>query len=406
MTAPPTPRTPGTPGLLRTINDRAALELLLDHGPMTRSQIGDLVGVSRPTSSQIVARLDQSGLIESTGTVQGARGPQAVMYAARTDVLVGLALDVLPWGVRASVVDVLGRTLGESVVTSGPDRTAEGDVRAAWTEACADAGIPTDRVVTAVLGVQAAAEPRSGDLALVGELPGWPRQGLRAHLEHELGITVRVENDVNLAAIAERDAGRTDETFTLLWLGEGVGLGSWVDGTLHRGLTGGAGEIGYLPLPAQDIDDSVNAQDLVGGMRVVDVAVRAGVDGIDDDSPYADAVAALTDQAGSPAVERFVEDLARRVAVVLQPVVAILEPGTMVLGGPTGVVGGDPLAEATTRALAATDQSTGTIVASAVPELAVLRGARSVVAHDVRALLLAAAGRPDHAVHAASTIPG
>ena len=74
MTAPPPSRLPGTPGLLRTINDRAALELLLDSGPLTRSQIGDRTGVSRPTASQIVARLEQSGLIEPTGSVQGARG--------------------------------------------------------------------------------------------------------------------------------------------------------------------------------------------------------------------------------------------------------------------------------------------------------------------------------------------
>ncbi len=124
MTAPATSRVPGTPGLLRTINDRAALELLLDVGPLTRSQIGDRTGVSRPTASQIVARLEQSGLIEPTGSVQGARGPQATQYAARTDVVVGLALDVVPGGVRASVVDALGRTLGETTVAAGPERSA------------------------------------------------------------------------------------------------------------------------------------------------------------------------------------------------------------------------------------------------------------------------------------------
>ncbi len=55
--------------------------------------------------------------------------------------------------------------------------------------------------------------------------------------------------------------------------------------------------------------------------------------------------------------------------------------------------------------LRGTDQRTGAVVASAVPELAVLRGARSVVAEDVRTLLLAAAGRPDHPVVAPS-VPG
>jgi len=407
MTASTPPRVPGTPGLLRTINDRAALELLLDEGPMTRSRIGDRTGVSRPTASQIVARLEQSGLIEPTGAVQGARGPQAVTYAARTDVVVGLALDVVPTGVRASVVDALGTTLGESTVRSGPDRTAVGDVRTAWGEACAAAGIPASRVGAVVVGVQAAAEPRTGDLTLVGELPGWPRHGLRTHLEAELGVGFRIENDVNLAAIAERDAGRSESSFTLLWLGEGIGLGSWVDGRVHRGTAGGAGEIGYLPIVAGAAgDDSVNVQDLVGGLRVAEVAARAGVPGVVAGTSYGEAVAAVAAHRGTAAHEAFVADMAARVAVVLQPVVAILEPDAMVLGGPTGVAGGPALAEATARVLGATDQAAGTIVTSAVTELAVLRGARSVVAQDVRSLLLAAAGRPDHAPVVPSTVPG
>ncbi|MFE6237049.1 ROK family protein [Cellulosimicrobium sp. NPDC057862] len=405
MTAPPSSRIPGTPGLLRTINDRAALELLLDAGPLTRSQIGDSTGVSRPTASQIVARLEQSGLIEPTGSVQGARGPQATQYAARTDVLVGLALDVVPDGVRASVVDALGRTLGETTVAAGPDRAAATDVRTARDEACADAGIPVARVATAVVGVQAAVAPRTGDIALVGELPGWPRAGLRSHLEDALGIDVRVENDVNLAAIAERDAGRDEQSFALLWLGEGIGMGAWLDGRVHHGTTGGAGEIGYLPVPAAGVDDSVNVQDLVGGLRLVEICVRAGVPGVTESTSYAAAVAAVREHRDTDAVHELVQDLARRVAIVLQPVVAILEPDAVVLGGPTGVACGAELAEATAAVLHGTDQRTGAVLASAVPELAVLRGARSVVAQDVRTLLLTAAGRPDHRV-GASPVPG
>ena len=51
-------RTPGTPSLLRAINDRAALELLLDRGPLTRAELGELTGLSKVTASQLLARLD------------------------------------------------------------------------------------------------------------------------------------------------------------------------------------------------------------------------------------------------------------------------------------------------------------------------------------------------------------
>ena len=62
---------------------------------------------------------------------------------------------------------------------------------------------------------------------------------------------VLVENETNLAALAEqRDgAARDRDTFVLLWLGHGIGAAVVLDGTLRRGASGGTGEIGFLPVP-------------------------------------------------------------------------------------------------------------------------------------------------------------
>ena len=72
---------PGTPRLLREINDRTALELLLHHGAMTRGQLVERTGLSKPTASQLLARLEALGLVTVTGTAAGARGPSAQVYA-------------------------------------------------------------------------------------------------------------------------------------------------------------------------------------------------------------------------------------------------------------------------------------------------------------------------------------
>src|SRR6185369_55705 len=55
-------RLPGTPSLLRAINDRAALDLLLERGPLTRAQLGELTGLSKVTASQLVERLEERRL--------------------------------------------------------------------------------------------------------------------------------------------------------------------------------------------------------------------------------------------------------------------------------------------------------------------------------------------------------
>src|SRR3954467_517087 len=74
-------RLPGTPRLLRALNDRAALELLLTRGPLTRAQLGEMTGLSKVTASQLVERLEQRGLVRRVGEQAGGRGPNAQLYA-------------------------------------------------------------------------------------------------------------------------------------------------------------------------------------------------------------------------------------------------------------------------------------------------------------------------------------
>jgi DNA-binding transcriptional ArsR family regulator len=68
--------TPGTPRLLRAMNDRAALDLLLSQGPLSRTTLGNLTGLSKPTASQLLARLEAAGLVRARGTSAGRPGRQ------------------------------------------------------------------------------------------------------------------------------------------------------------------------------------------------------------------------------------------------------------------------------------------------------------------------------------------
>ena len=72
---------PGTPSLLRELNDRAALELLLADGPLTRAQLSERTGVSKVTVSQMLARLEERGLVMIAGEQAGGRGPNAALYS-------------------------------------------------------------------------------------------------------------------------------------------------------------------------------------------------------------------------------------------------------------------------------------------------------------------------------------
>ncbi|HEV7930907.1 MAG TPA: winged helix-turn-helix domain-containing protein, partial [Actinomadura sp.] len=88
--------TPGTPSLLRAINDRAALEMLLEHGSLTRPRLGELTGLSKPTASQLLARLEQAGLVMRDGVKEGTTGRTAEMYRIDANAAHVAGLDVSP----------------------------------------------------------------------------------------------------------------------------------------------------------------------------------------------------------------------------------------------------------------------------------------------------------------------
>jgi len=366
----------GTPGWLRETNDRTALALLLEHGVLTRTRIGELSGLSKPTAAQMVSRLETAGLIHVVGEVSAGRGPNAAGYAVRTDRMLGVAVDIDATSIRSTIVDAVGAE-HPIAVTPLAARAPEADLRLAIDAACDAASVDSARVRAVCVGVQGALDPRTDELTYIETLPGWPKRGIRRRLEDALGIAVHIDNDVNLAAVAERTDGAGTEAggFALLWMGDGLGLAVDQAGSVHRGASGGAGEIGYLPIPrsAAALDpEAADLQDLIGGPAVDRLATAHGLDGDlqgDDD-----------------ARDELVAELAARVAVGVAPVLALLDPELVVLGGPTGAACGPRLAELVAAELRDA-WGERAVVATGVPTHPVLRGAREHLLGEVREAL-------------------
>ena len=161
---------------------------------------------------------------------------------------------------------------------------------------------------------------------------------------------------------------------------DGLGLAVDLDGTVHRGNAGGAGEIGYLPVPRSAIGidpEATDLQDLIGGPAIIRIARRHGVEGADARS----VALALTDHPNRRAV--FAE-MAPRIALGVVPVLAILDPEVMVIGGPIGIAGGDQLAALVREEIERDQPWRPRIRGSAVVGDPVLRGARHTLVAQVR----------------------
>jgi predicted NBD/HSP70 family sugar kinase len=408
-------RRPGTPSLLRELNDRAALDLLLPGTPLTRTQISEQTRVSKVTVAQMLTRLEERGLVAVVGQQEGGRGPNAALYSVVPSSAYVAGLYVELDLVSAGVADVTGRVVAEvSVNPNGAANPVE-LVRGAVERACRSAGVEMSRLSAFVIGSPGVVDPRTGDPRLAVNLPDW-HEGVLGALRGALRRPVIIENDVNLAAMAERAVGaaRDVEDFVLVWIGGGLGMAALLGGKVHRGAAGAAGEIGYLPVPGAPLQEDVRhpagggLQSLVGASVVRMLAGVFGFAALTATDAVRAAVAAAGTGPGAAGGEdggaahggsaesgpaararEFLGELARRVAIGVASVSVVLDPGLVVLGGEVGLAGGTALADRVAAEVARISPASPRVVPTGVTGAPVLRGAMLAAVDQARADLLA-----------------
>ncbi|WP_406492583.1 ROK family transcriptional regulator [Streptomyces sp. NBC_00846] len=378
---------PASPSTARAINDRLALRLLQQDGPLTATQLKTLTGLSRPTVADLVERLQGAGLIRVVGEAGAERrGPNARLYGIAADRAHLAALDVRTGSVAVVVADLLGATLAEATLPIGSDTGTESaaEQAAALLERTArEAGAAPLHSVG--VGAPGLIDPVTGELRDTTGLPAWHRRLVRV-LQQRLPATVLVENETNLAAVAEHRSGaaRDRDTFVLFWLGNGVGAAVMLDGKLRRGASGGAGEIGFLPVPGAAGTPSAVSCDggfhsLVGSAPVCELAATHGIvvpaDTADGDKEPGAAFAVRAALAGEGDSEAFLDALAGRLALGGAAIASVLDPGCVLLAGEVGHAGGDALAARVEERLTTMSPLRTEVRAGRLGGAAVLRGA-------------------------------
>ncbi|MEU1744908.1 ROK family transcriptional regulator [Micromonospora arida] len=378
-------RLPGTPRLLRALNDRAALELLLERGPLTRARLGELTGLSKVTASQLVERLEERGLVARVGEQAGGRGPNAQLYAVRPGSAHVVGVDVGPDRVVAACADITGAVIGRVEQSTRDTDDPVGVVHNAVVQAASSAQAQLSSVRRIVLGTPGLVDPGTGDITFAFNLPRW-HSGLLAALRDDLHTPVVFENDVNLAAVAEAQSGAAQglSDFVLVWVGAGVGLAIMLGGRLHHGSSGAAGEIGYLPVPGAPIPRDVSRrakpafQQLIGADSVRAVAREHGFPDAAAAEAVRAAVAAGAD--GGP----MLDELARRLALGVASTCVVLDPPLVVLAGEVGQAGGAALADRVQQEVAAITLVQPRVVPTGLTEEPILQGALRTALDAVR----------------------
>jgi predicted NBD/HSP70 family sugar kinase len=348
------------------MNEQLLLERIRLSGPYSRADLARVSGLSKPTVSLALANLERAALVREAGQRTGVPGRSALLYEVRPDAGFVLGLDIGHQFLRGALADLSGeiriRSSRKASASSVSGRVAE--LVALADDICAEGGIARDRVTQTVIGSPGVYDPRRDAMALTGGMPGWNRPAALAGLREAFGPGLAVENDVDAEALAERahGHGQDADSFAFVHVGSGIGMGLVIDGKLHRGAHGVAGEIAFLPLADDQEVDRGEArrrgvlEAVAAASAVVRQARRAGMRG-----PVSARRVFEASARGDTRASAVVAEEARLVASAICCVIAVADPQLIVLGGGIGQAPG--FAEAVTRSLRA--------VAPVLPEVKV-----------------------------------
>ena len=369
---------------------------VLHRGSASRAAISRETGLSKPTVSAVVRDLEAVGLLRSVGQASGQVGRSSTLYEVDPTAAYALGIDIGGSKVRAGITDLFGEPLAEASEPTCRDHARDllTQITDLFERLLAEATLERSAVRAAGISVPGVIHPESDRITAAYNVAALGEMHPRHDFAEALGMPVVIGNDVNLAAAGEQWRGSAVgvQHFVAMSIGTGIGAGIVVDGAVHLGARGAAGEVGWLPLRvgAVDLANTVGGplEDAASGPAIL---ARLGW-AIDDGR-----ATALTHEASLPDVfdaavagdalaRELVDEEARLLAFAIASVSAVLDPGLVVLGGGLGANPG--LLEPVRRHVAAMLPDPPEIVTSTLGDRAAFHGAVAVALDAVREEIL------------------
>lgn len=240
----------GRPSHLRSLNHRALVRAIRDHGPISRSDLARRLGMSKVTVSSIVTDLLGDAVVREAGTASQGIGRSATLLDLHPSIGVLAAADMDSETIRLRLSDMRGTRIRQAKHNM-PDSLGEllsliADGLAGLAE---DSDTSLSQILHLKIAVPAAVEP-NGNISFASSPKYIEGKGTFRQLQKLLpGGLVSLVNDVNAASIGEGRCGAARGWSKYAYLGvrkSGIGMGLVLNDRLYLGAHGRAGEIGLL----------------------------------------------------------------------------------------------------------------------------------------------------------------
>lgn len=380
---------------------------LVSGARLDASELMEATGLSRPTVLTVCDELLKLGWVTEIETPPGLAirsGRPSRRFALNAGAGYVLGIDLGATKLQLCLSDLAGTIIAERSErwrdehVGAPERLLV--ARQATRQVLAQCGVDPSKVMAAGMAVPAPVRPNGHADALESYLPGLAALDLRLALRPDFNWPLIVDNDANLAVIAERWIGVAQDVddVVVLLSGERLGAGICLGGQLIRG-GGSAGEMRFLELV-----EGVGNTDAIGGMcrELGAIAAADLLSGERRESPndsellrLCGRIPAAVDaemvinaaRTGDSAAREVLEVVTERTARVIAVVATLLDPQLIVLsGGPAGA--GDVLIPSLDQKLNGFNSAHPRLAASTLTDHAALRGAVRVALDHAFASLL------------------
>jgi glucokinase len=340
----------GRPPLLRHTNALRVLNLLRECGSCSKADLVRASGLSAPTITNVVTDLLASDLIKPLGEGEsnGGRPPDMISFKAERGCV--LAVEIAAGAVSFLLADLNGKELASSqVLLAGKKTTPDAiciyigeEVRRLLRQSKKK----REQLLLLVVGVPAITNVTDGIVMSISTLENWRSVPLREKLNRIVDCLVILENDTNLAALAERyrGAAQGQDTFILIRIGPNVSAGIVLGGQIFHGSQWSAGEIAYLRLPNTSrryptLHEFGELETVLTGSGILESWRESNSKNSSAAKKHADLSAIdVLDLAlaGDATAERIIQQRAGMVSDIIINLSLILNPGLILLGGEVG----------------------------------------------------------------------
>ncbi|MCE0825594.1 ROK family protein [Buttiauxella sp. A2-C2_NF] len=231
---------------VRQVNRQTMMKLVWQHKRLSKSQFSQYTGLSIPAVSKILDELVNDGKLNHSTENLSNRGLNSGSYQIPPDGDFILCMNVTPTSIESQLCDAQLSPLGEFErihVNAATPQVLLAAIENIWRHHHKNW---PKKTINLALGIHGQVDPVTGVSQTMPQAPWREPIEIKYLLEEKLGITVRVDNDCVMLALAEKwQNPESRQDFCVINVDYGIGSSFVINGQIYRGSLYGSGQIGH-----------------------------------------------------------------------------------------------------------------------------------------------------------------